>query len=57
MPTEAAKLARLEAHIEAVEARLADIEGDRKSMFRWGMMALGSLVTAAIGFLFRDQIK
>ena len=57
MSTDAERLSRLEAHVEAAEVRIKDLEADRKSLFRWGLMSLGSLITAIIGFLLRDHIK
>ena len=57
MSTDAERLSRLEAHVEAAEVRIRDLEADRKSLFRWGLMSLGSLITAIVGFMLRDHIK
>jgi len=51
------KIAVLEERVEAALARIDDLERDRKSFFRWGLMALGSLITATIGFLLKDHVR
>ena len=57
MNGEGERIARLEAHILAMEDRIRDLEADRKSLFRWGLLMLGSAVTGTIGILMKDHLR
>ena len=57
MNGEGERIARLEAHISAMEDRIRDLEADRKSLFRWGLLMLGSAVTGTIGILMKDHLR
>ena len=51
------RLAVMETKIRALEIRIDELEGDRKSFFKWGLMGLGSLVIATISVIFRSHLK
>jgi hypothetical protein len=42
----AQRLQQMERHIEANDKRIDDLAKDRESFFRWGVIALGSIVVA-----------
>ena len=51
------RLAVMETKIRALEIRIDELEGDRKSFFKWGLMGLGSLVIATISVIWSHLIK
>ena len=43
----AQRLHQMEKHIEANDKRIEDLIRERDSLFKWGILALGSIVIAA----------